>query len=187
MLPLMIDVTNRTVVIIGGGKIACRRLAVFLEQGAAVTVVSPEAAAEIQELHHAGIITWKQNEVQKEDLSDAFLIIAAAGSREVNAWAAEAAEKHQLVNIAGEAGLGNVQVPSIKKRGRLTLSVSTESASPALAKKIAGHFAGQLNDPFIIKLNELHEQRKHIHASDLSREEKKKLLKKLADDCMELL
>ncbi|WP_163099826.1 NAD(P)-dependent oxidoreductase [Peribacillus alkalitolerans] len=47
MLPLMIDVKNKIVVITGRGKITFRRLSLFLDQEAKITVISPSATEEI--------------------------------------------------------------------------------------------------------------------------------------------
>ncbi|UOK59507.1 hypothetical protein MGI18_12355 [Bacillus sp. OVS6] len=96
MLPLMIDVKNRLVVIIGGGKIAYRRLSVFLKQGAKIKVISPHVIDEISFLHAQSQLEWKQKEADKEDFNDAFLIVAATDSKEVNAWVARRRENISL-------------------------------------------------------------------------------------------
>ncbi|MFY0759104.1 NAD(P)-dependent oxidoreductase [Metabacillus dongyingensis] len=179
MLPLMIDVKNRLVVIIGGGKIAYRRLSVFLKQGAKIKVISPHVIDEISFLHAQSQLEWKQKEADKEDFKDAFLIVAATDSKEVNAWVAREAGEHQLVNLAGESELGNVQVPSFHQRGRLTLAVSTDGASPSLAKDLSGQLFNQFDDVFFERLEDLFNERKKIKASDLHQDEKKRLLNQL--------
>jgi precorrin-2 dehydrogenase / sirohydrochlorin ferrochelatase len=179
MLPLMIDVRNRLVVIIGGGKIAYRRLAVFLKQGAKIKVISPHVIDEISFLHAHSQLEWQQKEADKEDFKDAFLIVAATDSKEVNAWVAREAGEHQLVNLAGESELGNVQVPSFHQRGRLTLAVSTDGASPSLAKDLSAQLFNQFDDVFFDRLEDLFNERKKIKASDLHQDEKQRLLNQL--------
>jgi precorrin-2 dehydrogenase/sirohydrochlorin ferrochelatase len=179
MLPLMIDVRNRLVVIIGGGKIAYRRLSVFLKQGAKIKVISPHVIDEISFLHAQSQLEWKQKEADKEDFKDAFLIVAATDSKEVNAWVAREAGEHQLVNLAGESELGNVQVPSFHQRGRLTLAVSTDGASPSLAKDLSAQLFNQFDDVFFDRLEDLFNERKKIKASDLHQDEKQRLLNQL--------
>lgn len=57
MYPLMFNLHNKVVVIIGGGKIAYRKASGLKDTGAFVTVVSPEICKEMKELPY---ITWKQ-------------------------------------------------------------------------------------------------------------------------------
>ncbi len=57
MYPLMFNLQNKVVVIIGGGKIAYRKASGLKDTGAFVTVVSPEICEEMKELSY---ITWKQ-------------------------------------------------------------------------------------------------------------------------------
>ncbi|MGG4488869.1 NAD(P)-dependent oxidoreductase [Metabacillus idriensis] len=185
MLPLMVDVRNRLVIVIGGGKIAYRRLTVFLKQGAIIKVISPAVIEEINYLHAQSQIEWKQKEADKGDLQEAFMIVAATDSKEVNAWAAREAGEHQLVNIAGESELGNIQVPSFHQRGRLTLAVSTGGASPTLAKDISKQFFDQFDETFYDRLDSLFKEREKIKASDLSQDEKKRLLIQLAKKSMD--
>lgn len=180
MLPLMIDVTNKPIVVIGGGKIAFRRITVFLKQGALIKVVSPSVIAEIKELSESKQLNWVKKEVDKEDLASAFLIVAATDHKDVNEWAAKAANQDQLVNIAGQAELGNVQMPSFHQQGRLTVAVSTDGASPTLAKDLCQQFFDQFDDEFFSKLDELFNERKQIKASSLSQDEKKDILAALA-------
>lgn len=185
MLPLMVDVRNRLVIVIGGGKIAYRRLSVFLKQGAKIKVISPHVSEEISRLHAQSQIEWKQKEADIEDLQEAFIIVAATDSKEVNAWAAREAAEHQLVNLAGESELGNVQVPSFHQRGRLTLAVSTGGASPTIAKNLSKQFIDQFDGAFFDLLEELFKEREKIKAADLSQDEKKRLLIQLAKKSMD--
>jgi precorrin-2 dehydrogenase/sirohydrochlorin ferrochelatase len=180
MLPLMIDVKNKPIVVIGGGKIACRRISVLLKQGAHIKVVSPSVHADIKELSEAKQLKWVQKKVDKEDLAGAFLIVAATDHKDVNEWAAMAANQNQLVNIAGQAELGNVQMPSFHQKGRLTVAVSTDGASPTLAKDLCQQFFDQFDDEFFLKLDQLFNERQQIKASPLSHDEKKDILSSLA-------
>ena len=181
MLPLMVDVRNRQILIIGGGQIAFRRLSVLFKQGARIKVVSPNVIDEIKVLYHSKQIEWIQREVVKEDLADAFFIVAATDQKEVNKWVAKQAHLNQLVNIASEPELGNIQNPSFQQRGKLTLAVSTAGASPTLAKQLCRQLFNQFDEAFFLELEELWEERQKIKGSSLSQEEKKKRLSQLEE------
>jgi precorrin-2 dehydrogenase / sirohydrochlorin ferrochelatase len=97
MLPIMIDVNGKQVTIVGGGKVAYRKLSVFLEQGARITVISPVAVDGIQALHEDNRISWVKREVETDDLRNAFIVIAATNERWVNEQVKMHSEENQLL------------------------------------------------------------------------------------------
>ncbi|KKI90970.1 hypothetical protein WQ54_01195 [Bacillus sp. SA1-12] len=160
MIPLHIDVKGKQVLIVGGGNIAFRRLLLFLHEGASITVVSPEVLPEIEEHANQNKLQWIKKKVEQSDLEQAFMIIAATNDPLVNEWIAEQAGVNQLVNVVSNADKGNVIVPKSVKKGRLTLSVSTNGASPKLAKQICEQLSDQFDDQFIKELDQMYERRK---------------------------
>ena len=76
--PMFIDLHGRKVLVAGAGRIALRRIRVLLSFGARVTVVAPEGKDVPEE------VTWLRRPYAPEDLSGAFLAVAATDSREVN-------------------------------------------------------------------------------------------------------
>jgi precorrin-2 dehydrogenase/sirohydrochlorin ferrochelatase len=159
MLPLHFNVKDKNVLVVGGGKIALRRLRLFLEEGARVSVISPEVVPEIAALSKADRLTWQAKKVKLADLKDALFIIAATNDSVVNEWIAENTSENQLVNVASDADKGNVIVPKSVKKGRLTLSVSTNGASPTLAKQICEQFSEQFDERFVNELERMYENR----------------------------
>ncbi|WP_169908384.1 NAD(P)-dependent oxidoreductase [Metabacillus halosaccharovorans] len=159
MLPLHIDVNNRQVLVIGGGKIAYRRLVLFLDEGANITVISPEIINDIEDLSQKKQILWKQKKVELSDLQQAFIIVAATNDPAVNEWVSENVNNHQLVNVASDMTKGNFIVPKSVKKGRLSISVSTNGASPKRAKEICEHLSSQFDEEYINELDRLYDQR----------------------------
>jgi precorrin-2 dehydrogenase / sirohydrochlorin ferrochelatase len=159
MLPLHFNVKDKNVLVVGGGKIALRRLRLFLEEGARITVISPDVIPEIAELSKADKLNWQAKKVELADLKDALFIIAATNDSVINEWIAENASENQLVNVASDANKGNVIVPKSVKKGRLTLSVSTNGASPTLAKQICEQLSEQFDERFVNELERMYENR----------------------------
>lgn len=159
MLPLHFNVKNKNVLIVGGGKIALRRLRLFLEEEANIRVISPDVLQEIAELSKLGKLNWQAKKVELADLKDALFIIAATNDSAVNEWIAENVSENQFVNVVSNADKGNVIVPKSVKKGRLTLSVSTNGASPALTKQICEQLSEQFDDQFINELEQMYETR----------------------------
>ncbi|WP_040702019.1 uroporphyrinogen-III C-methyltransferase [Nocardiopsis ganjiahuensis] len=92
---------GRDVLVVGGGRVAQRRVPVLLEAGARVTLVSPEASAALEDLADAGHLTWLRRPWEPGDVSgpDApafWLVHAATDSPEVNAAVAEECEDSRV-------------------------------------------------------------------------------------------
>ncbi|PFA62202.1 potassium transporter Trk [Bacillus sp. AFS015802] len=180
MLPVMIDVSGKQVTIVGGGRVAFRKLSVFYEQGARITVISPEIVDEIKVLHEENKISWIKREVGREDVRNAFIVIAATNKRWVNEQVKRYSEENQLLCVVDDGDCGNMQMVSFTQKGTFTIAVSTGGASPFLAKKLTNQLSQPFDDSFIEKLAIISSERKDIKASDLPEKEKRKLLRELS-------
>lgn len=181
MLPIMVDVKEKQVTIVGGGKVAFRKLSVFLEQGAKITVISPEVVDQIKILHEENEILWIQREVLADDVKNAFIVIAATNKRWVNEQVKMHSEENQLLCVVDDGECGNMQMVSFRRKGNLTIAVSTGGASPFLARKLTNQFFQPFDDTYIEKLAIIASKRKEIKASNLSDGEKRKRLKELSE------
>ncbi|MER0466256.1 precorrin-2 dehydrogenase [Bacillus cabrialesii subsp. cabrialesii] len=160
MLPLHISLEKKKVVIAGGGSIALRRLKTVLSEGADITLVSPDVEPEIKQMADNRSIKWISRTIEKDDYLDAFLIIAATDNAAVNKEIAQAASPFQLVNCASHAELGNVYMPKIVKRGHVTVSVSTNGASPKHTKELAGKVDELIDGDFVAEVDRLYQVRR---------------------------
>ncbi len=134
---------DKRVVVIGGGKVAERKIQGLIEAKARVTVVSPNLTEKLNQCCLEGKITWKKKNFSAEDIRDAFLIIAAVNDPEVSLAVKKAAAPNQLLNLADDPEESNFILPSVYKQGKLSMTVSTSGASPTLAKKIKQNLASQ--------------------------------------------
>lgn len=180
--PIFLELNGRPALVVGGGKVAARKAAGLVAAGAVVTVVSPALAPELAELAEAGKIIWRKKRFSGEDAGEAFLIIAATNDCETNAEVKKAAGPHQLVTIADNPDASDFHVPSIVRRGKLTLAVSTSGASPSLAKKIRGELEEKYGERYIDYLEFLDECRTKILAAVQDASRKRELLSMLAED-----
>ncbi|PFO01191.1 siroheme synthase [Bacillus sp. AFS076308] len=134
--PIMLQLDGKKVVVIGGGRVAERKVRGLLGTGAQVVVISPEATGEIQTLFLDGKIVWEKKFFLAEDLRGAALIFAATDDKDINQSVKSLAEKHQLVTVADDPDISDFHLPAHVQRGRLSIAVSTGGASPILAKKL---------------------------------------------------
>lgn len=175
-------ISGREAVVIGGGRIAFRKVQGLLDADARVTVVSPELTDGLVRLAETGEISWRPKHFSSEDLEGALLIIAATNNRQTNLAVKKHASANQLVNLADDFEESDFQVPSVVKRGKLTIAVSTSGASPTLAKKICGQLEQLFDERYESHLEFLASSRKEIKASVKDDTVKRKILREIAEE-----
>src|SRR6266516_2382831 len=136
--PIMLDVRGRPALVIGGDGVAAEKAAALCASGAQVTVMNAEFCPELLAMAEQGAITLRQKAYETGDLAGAFVVVAAVTYDPQLAEAIwnEGQERGQLVNIVDVPAHCNFIVPSILRRGQLTIAVSTAGAGPSLAKRI---------------------------------------------------
>ena len=139
LYPLNVDLSGRSLILVGGGKVAERKVRGILSAGTetSICVIAPKITMVLQEHAAAGRLCWKQACYADGMLEGAFLVYAATDMREVNAAvAAEAKRRGIPVNVIDDPAASTFQVPASIRRGELILSVSTAGGSPALSRAI---------------------------------------------------
>jgi precorrin-2 dehydrogenase/sirohydrochlorin ferrochelatase len=136
-LPIFIDVSERTCIVIGGGEIAERKARSLIEAGANVVVISPDIISGLAVMNDAGEVRHLARAYRPGDLADAWLAFDATGDDATTiAVVAEARERGVPLNVADEPERCTFIAPSVLRRGSLQLAVATGGASPALARRI---------------------------------------------------
>lgn len=141
--------TDKKVVIVGGGKIALRKAKTLQGTGAHVTVVSPKILDELKVLPY---ITWQNKRFEAADIQEAQLIFAATDDKEINRLVCDSANAFQWVNDISASENSNFMTPAIVRRGDLILTVSTSGTSPVFAKKIKRELEERYDDDIIEEL-----------------------------------
>jgi len=135
--PVSLDLKDRFCIVIGGGKVAERKVRGLLVCEAVVQVISPTLTAGLTDLFRAERMTWQERDFRPGDLAGAFLVIAATDNEQVQQLTYEEAEDRKiLINVVDVPGRCNFILPATVRQGDLTISVSTGGKSPALAKRL---------------------------------------------------
>lgn len=142
---------GRKCVVVGAGDVGERKIDALLESGAEVVVIGPDATTDVRAWARDGRIAWTDREYAAGDLDGAFLAIAATDDREVNRRIAEeASERRVLLNVVDDPELCMFTAPALLKRGDLTVAISTNGKSPAMARKVRedleAHFPNNYGD-----------------------------------------
>ena len=134
-LPLFAKVSNKPILLVGGGEVALRKARLLLEAGARLTVVAPQLHEELQELADAGVLHYLNDEFSVEQLAEQRLVIAATDDEAVNAAVAAAADAAGLwVNVVDDPARSSFIFPSIIDRSPIMVAVSSGGAAPVLAR-----------------------------------------------------
>jgi siroheme synthase-like protein len=129
--PVFLDLRDRPVVVIGGGRVARRKVQGLREAGARVRVIAPRIASRLR----ADALVRRR--YRPGDLRGAVLAFAATGDRAVNhAVAREARRRRIPVNVADSAAECTFLVPARLRRGGLHIAISTSGQDPRLAKAV---------------------------------------------------
>ncbi|REK75913.1 precorrin-2 dehydrogenase/sirohydrochlorin ferrochelatase family protein [Paenibacillus paeoniae] len=136
--PVALRLSGKLCIIIGGGKVAERKLKGLMESGAdRIELISPVVTQGIEAWAASGRFLWRSRPYAPGDLEGAWLLIAATDDRALNAGlAAEADRLGILSNIADDYESGSFITPAVTRKGPLLISVTTSGASPALAKSL---------------------------------------------------
>lgn len=176
---MLLDVSDRLVVIIGGGAVAARKAAGLLAAGAMrIRCVAPAFSDALSD----GV----ERIVEKYDprhLAGAGLVFAATDRPEVNdAVVNDARRLGLLVNRAdGDDALpGDFSTPALLMAGRITIAVA--SASPALTAAVRNDLARRLDPRFVAMADALANLRPMIRASGVSQWRRAEIFRELAAD-----
>ena len=140
--PLMLDLTGRRVVVVGGGPVALRRAQALLAAGAQVHVIAPRVDPAL-----AGLpVTVTRRRYRDGDLAGAWLVHAATNEPAVNAAVAAEAERQRLWCVrADDAARSRAWTPAVTRHGDLTVAV-TAGGDPRRAQRLRAAIALALAD-----------------------------------------
>src|SRR5277367_151899 len=181
LFPAFIKLENRPCLVVGAGAIATSKIASLLRAGARITVIAPQAKAEVAKLAAAGNIIWHQREFRPEDLRDTFLAIAATGSASVNRAVFLAAQQRGILcNAVDDPPHCDFYFPAVVRRGDLQIAISTAGESPSVAQRFRREIEASLDLSLGNWLRFIGSLRRHVLANHPPSEERKKLLNLLA-------
>ena len=135
--PVFLDIRGKRCAVVGGGKVAQRKVMGLLCAGAQVCVISPALAPRLKNLADKGKIEHISRAYRKGDLKGAAIVISASGSKAANAAVfKEAARRAIPVNTVDDLAVCSFIVPSIVDRGDLLIAISTSGNAPVLSKRL---------------------------------------------------
>lgn len=166
--PVNLLVEGRRCLVVGGGEVARRKVEGLLQSGAAVHVVAPSIDPAITALSG---VSWEERGYRSGDLDGFWLAIAATDSPAVNRAVFEEGEARRVwVNGADDPEHCSFTLPSVVRRGPLTLTVSTSGRSPALAAWLRRQIEQEIGPEYEVLLDLLSAERDALKSEGRSTE-----------------
>jgi precorrin-2 dehydrogenase / sirohydrochlorin ferrochelatase len=167
--PIFLDLTDVSVLVVGGGPIGARKAAGLRNAGAVVRLVATRVSDAIDRAHFADI---RERPFEVDDLDGMRLVVTATGDHDTDAAVSRAARDAGIwTNAADQPVDCEFILPAIARAGRLTVAVSTDGASPALARALRDRAAAYVTDDVAALADELAESRARVKALGESTED----------------
>lgn len=135
--PMFLTMTDRRVVILGGGEQATQKCRLMLKTEAAIEVFAPALDVELQSLADTGRITHRTDPITADALCGAPLVFVGTGCPGIDAALhVIARDAGALVNVVDQPDLCDAITPAIVDRDPVVVAIGTEGTAPVLARQI---------------------------------------------------
>jgi siroheme synthase-like protein len=160
--PVNLVVDGKPVLVVGGGRVAAGKVRNLVAAGAKVTVVAPEVSDEITTM---GVTIERRSYVTGE-VAGYRLAVSATGVADVDAQVfADGEASGVWVNSADDPAHCAFTLPAVARRGPITVAVSTDGQSPAMASWLRARFEAELEPALETLLQILHEHREALRSN----------------------
>lgn len=147
--PINVDLQDRLCVVIGGGKVAYRKVHSLLKAGARIKLISPEIKAGVRSFVDEGVITWLERKYEPGDLEGSTIVFVAVDDPAVGAVVAEEAKNlNLLINVADIPHQCTFTLSSYIERGDLLLTISTGGKCPAYSRHMRHRLEEIVDDSY---------------------------------------
>lgn len=129
--PFFMDLEDKPGLVVGGGRVAARKIRALLPYGPRLTVCAPTLLPELESLPG---LTLRRDPFFPALLEDTFFVIAATDDREENRRIARLCQARSIpVNVADPGNESTFLFPALVRRGPLSIGISTSGTSPSAA------------------------------------------------------
>jgi precorrin-2 dehydrogenase/sirohydrochlorin ferrochelatase len=187
--PVLLDLAGKTCVVVGGGRVAERKVQGLRKAGAEVRVIGPKVTAALARLQAGGKIGCRLRPFRLGDLRGAFLAIAATDDRTVNERVFQQALAMKIpVNVVDDPAHSTFIVPSLVRQGDLLLAISTSGRSPALARMLRQKMEREIGPEYGFLLKMLAAARRKVLPMGLGPKRNQALFRRLVrEDLLALI
>lgn len=140
--PLFVDLKNKNILIVGGGKVAYRKLLKLLPFEAKFTLIAPKICDEIKNLAKSNTnIILKNRKFETDDIKNSFLVISATNNKKINQNIAQISQNMNIpINSVDDIENCSFIFPAVIKKGAFVMGCSTSGKSPDIAAYLKNIF-----------------------------------------------
>lgn len=178
---LNVKMSDRKAIIIGGGKVALRKIKTLLAANAELFVVAPDVLEEISALGGGNRLTIRYARYRESDLEGMFLVVAATDDTVVNRQiASDALRLGKIVCVADAPETGNCRFPAVLHRGAIEIGVSTGGGCPPLSVELRDVIAALISEEYGALADQLAKEREKLLTEGNSNTYNEQILRSLA-------
>ncbi len=136
LFPLFAELSGEPVLVVGGGRVARRRVPRLLEAGALVTLISPDVDPDLSRLASEGTITWIRRPYVEGDEGAFRLVFALTNDPALNDRIASRTGA-PLTNVATRTGCRPLTVPATRRAASCVFAIACHPPDPERSRKLA--------------------------------------------------
>ena len=147
--PLFVDLTKKSIIVIGAGKIAARRVKSLLPFVGDMKVIAPEVSSEITEMASSseGALVIEQRPFEPSDLDGADVVLAVTNDKELNTRIGTLCnEKKILVNVSHEKELCDFYFPGVVQKDNVVIGITASGKDHSKARKVTEQIRAMMED-----------------------------------------
>jgi uroporphyrin-III C-methyltransferase / precorrin-2 dehydrogenase / sirohydrochlorin ferrochelatase len=136
-LPVFLQLDKQPVVVVGGGRVAARKVELLRRTGARIAIVAPVLTDALAKLVAAGELEHVPRVFTETQLDGAVAVVAATGLSDVNACVSVAARERRIpVNVVDDPDASTFIFPAIVDRSPILVAISSGGKAPVLARRV---------------------------------------------------
>ena len=149
--PFFEDIRDKRIAVIGGGKVACRKVRILAEHGAVITVTAPDVCDEIYELAaQCDRIKINMKPFSDDDLTDSYAVISAASDKTVNLHIYELCVKNNIpVNTVDDPEKCTFIFPALIHKENISVGISSSGTAPAFSAYLRRKIGKLIDDKML--------------------------------------
>lgn len=135
--PMFVDISEKKIMIVGGGKVASRRAEMLSMFTYSITVVAPEICDKMELLLNKSEIELIDRKWKVEDIDGFDMVVAATDKCDINTliWK-KCREKHIPVNVADDREKCDFFFPAVIMTDDWVIGISTGGKEPAKSAEL---------------------------------------------------
>ena len=135
--PMFIDLSDKNIVVAGGGNIATRRIKTLLKFTRNITVVATKVTQELMDLGKAGTVTLYIRPVKRSDFANAYMVIAASQDWKLNDQICKVCKEEGIyVNVSGDKEESDFYFPGLCIADDSVIGIQTGSTDTARKREL---------------------------------------------------